>query len=57
MPVQSSFNGSRNRAISKDSNPSYEISVKQVILPDTGNLTDVVGNFVIIGINPINDSE
>ena len=57
MPVQSSFNGSRDRAISKSSNPSYERSTEQVILPDTGNLTDIVGNFVIVGINSIDPEE
>ena len=55
MPVQPSFNGSRDRAISKNSNPSYERFTEQVILPDTGNLTDIVGNFVIMGINPVNE--
>lgn len=55
MPVQSSFNGSRDRAISKSSTPSYERSTEQVILPDTGNLTDIVGNFVIVAINPVSD--
>ena len=57
MPVQSSFNGSRNRAISKSTTPSYERSTEQVILPDTGNLTDIVGNFVIVGINSIDPEE
>lgn len=50
MPVSSTYNGSRLVPISKSSQPSYERSEEQVEIPNTANLTDTVGNFVIVAL-------